>query len=101
MGEPGNGIGENLTASIVYYLAGDPAAQAVAQSIATEFGGVQVAELPVPPPAEGGGVAGATVLVMLGSDAAGKTLAELSGGAAAATAPATVVPPPAIITQPG
>jgi hypothetical protein len=98
--EPGNATGGNLDTSIVYYVVGDAAAQAVAQSIANDLGGVQIAEMPTPRPAEGGSVETVTVLLMLGTDAAGRTLADLSagGGAAGGT---TVVPPPAIITQPG
>ena len=99
LGEPGNATGGGLDASIVYFVAGDVAAQAVAQSIANDLGGVQIAEMPTPRPAEGGSVETVTVLVMLGTDTAGRTIADLSGaGAAAGT---TVVPPPAIITQPG
>ncbi len=99
VGEPGNGTGGGLDASIVYYVPGDAAAQAVAQSIANDLGGVQVAEMPTPRPAEGGGVETVTVLLLLGTDAAGRTLADLS--AAGAAAGTTIVPPPAIITQPG
>ena len=79
VGEPGNATGGGLDVSLVYYVAGDAAAQAVAQSIATDLGGVQTAEMPTPPPAEGGGVGTATVLVMLGTDTAGRTIADLSG----------------------
>lgn len=109
IGEPGDSTGGELDASIVYYVPGDAAAQAVAQSIATDLGGAEIAEMPDPRPAEGGDVADATVLVMLGLDAADQTLAELSGGATGATGGTgatdgttadTVVPPPAIITQP-
>ena len=99
VGEPGNATGGGLDTSLVYYVAGDAAAQAVAQSIANDLGGVQVAEMPTPRPAEGGGVETVTVLLMLGVDAAGRTLADLS--AAGAATGTTIVPPPAIITQPG
>ena len=100
LGEPGNATGGGLDVSLVYYVAGDAAAQAVAQSIANDLGGVQAAEMPTPRPAEGGSVETATVLVMLGTDTAGRTIADLSGAGGGATG-ATVVPPPAIITQPG
>jgi len=96
VGEPGDSNGDPLPASVVYFAPGDPAAEAVARSIAAALGGVQTTEIPVPPPASGGGVAGATVLVMLGTDAAGKTLDELAGGGAAGGS--SVVPPPLIVT---
>ena len=41
LGEPGNATGGGLDVSLVYYVAGDAAAQAVAQSIANDLGGVQ------------------------------------------------------------
>ncbi|CAN5788795.1 MAG: LytR C-terminal domain-containing protein [Ilumatobacteraceae bacterium] len=100
--EPGNSTGDPIPASIVYYAPNDPAALAVAQTLAADLGGVQTAEIVDPRPAEGGAVAEATVLVMLGQDAAGRTLAELAGGAAAGetTVPGGgVVPPPEIVTS--
>jgi hypothetical protein len=100
VGEPANSTGDPLPESIVYFAPNDPAAQAVAASLAADLGGVQTAEIPEPRPAEGGGVAEATVLLMLGQDAAGKTLADLAGGAATGGAGgSTTVPPPAIVTS--
>ena len=87
MGEPGNNTtGTNLDASVVYYVAGDAAAQAVAQSVATAMGGIQVMEMPAEPPIDTG-LGTSTVLVMVGTDTAGKTLADLN--------PTTVTAPPA------
>ena len=99
--------GDPLPTSVIYYAADDPAAQAVAP----------LDRHPLRRRADGrdpGAAAGrrsptwptATVLVMLGQDAAGKTLAELAGGGAATgagTGTATTVAgggvaPPAIIT---
>lgn len=85
-GEPGNNTGPNLDASVVYYVAGDLAAQAVAQSVAADMGGIQVAEMPVPAPIDVD-LGTSTVLVMVGTDTAGKTLADLN--------PTTVTAPPA------
>jgi hypothetical protein len=86
-GEAGNNTtGTNLDATIVYYVAGDAAAQAVAQSVATDMGGVQVQEMPAEPPIDVG-LGTSTVLVMVGTDTAGKTLADLN--------PSTVTAPPA------
>jgi len=86
MGEPGNTNGGQLSASVVYYVAGDTAAQAVANTVAKDMGGISVEEMPTPPPFDGE-LGGATVLVMVGTDTAGKTLADL--------APQTAVSAPA------
>lgn len=102
VGEPGNSTGDPIPASVVYYVPNDPAALAVAQTLAADLGGVQTAEIVDPRPADGGAVAEATVLLMLGQDAAGRTLAELSAGGGAAGASTTVagaVPPPQIVTS--
>lgn len=86
MGEPGNNTsGTNLDASVVYYTVGDAAAQAVAATVAGDIGGVTIAEMPSPPPIDVG-LGTSTVLVMVGTDTANKTLADLS--------PASVTPPP-------
>ena len=53
-------------------------------SSAAEMGGVQTAAMPIPPPIEQGLGAG-TVLVMVGTDTAGKTLADLMAAGAATT----------------
>ena len=86
MGEPGNNTGTNLDTSVVYLLPGDSAAQAVAQSVATDMGGIVATDMPSPPPIDVG-LGTATVLVMVGTDTANKTLADLN--------PATVTPPSA------
>jgi hypothetical protein len=86
MGEAGNTTGAQLDTSVVYYAAGDVAAQAVAASVATDMGGLAVSEMPSPPPISTG-LGTATVLVMVGTDTANKTLADMN--------PATVAPPTA------
>lgn len=86
MGEPGNSTGTQLDTSTVYYVTGDVAAQAVAASVATDMGGVAVTDMPAPPPIDTG-LGTATVLVMVGTDTANKTLADMN--------PASVAPPPA------
>lgn len=102
--DPVNASGPNLTASIVYYDTAQAAAEAVAQSVALDLGGVEVLELPTPAPTADGDLGDAGVLVLLGDDQAGKTLEEMApetdaGGVAApdvsdgdvpATAPADV-----------
>ena len=96
MGEPGDATGEDLATSIVYYLDGDANAQAVAGLVAADMGGLQTAAMPQPPPIEQGLGTG-TVLVMVGTDTAGKVLADLN--------PAGAVAPPAAVgaatTAPG
>ncbi|MFV0309387.1 MAG: LytR C-terminal domain-containing protein [Desertimonas sp.] len=83
---PGNTTGAQQEASTIHFLTGDAAAQAVAESIAADFGGVAVSAIPDQRPATGGDTATATVLVMLGTDAAGKSIAELSAATADTTA---------------
>lgn len=82
VGEPGDGTGADQDTSTVYFESGDAAAQAVAQSIAADLGGVPSAAMPATRPARNGDTDTATVLVMLGKDTAGKTLTELSGATA-------------------
>jgi hypothetical protein len=77
VGEPGNATGEQLSASVVYYVPADAAAQAVAQTLATDLGGVSVQPMPTTRPATAGNTGDATVLLMLGTDAANKSLSEL------------------------
>jgi len=74
---------EPLEESLVYYAAGGPAIQAVAQSVARDLGGVAVQPMPSPIPVEGGSIGTATVLVMMGNDTAGESPEDLAGSAAA------------------
>ncbi len=82
MVDPVNASGPNITESIVYYDESQAAAQAVADSVAFDLGGVDVLVLPTPAPTESGDIGDAGVLVLLGDDQAGKTLEELSGTSA-------------------
>ena len=61
------------------------AAEAVAQSVARDLGGVDVLTLPSPAPTESGDLGDAAVLVLLGDDQAGKTLEELAPASATET----------------
>ena len=81
MAEPVN-ASEKLDISKVLYNADDPNAKAVADSLATVLGGiVSVAQgIPVPV-ASGNWGADSGVVLMLGNDYAGKTLAEIAGAA--------------------
>ena len=76
-----------LTVSKVYYL---PGGEAVASSVGRSMGGVAVEPMPTPVPIknEKAGLGTATVLVMLGSDLAGKALPALAGDPTSTTTPA-------------
>ncbi len=86
VGSPTNAsssIGGRLELTVVYYDAGIPAAQAVAESIAAALGGVSsIAPVQTPAPTQTGSLDGAGVLIMLGLDKAGRTLAELAPASA-------------------
>lgn len=60
-----------LTTTVVYYV---PGFESAATMVADVLGGVQILPVPVPPPIEGGSLGEAVVLVMLGTDLAGKLL---------------------------
>jgi hypothetical protein len=79
----------NLAVTQVYYVAGDPAALAVAQSVQAVLGGgaVELLELSLPAPTQSGDVGDAGVLVLMGNDVADKSLEELQGLAPATTEP--------------
>jgi hypothetical protein len=66
-----------LEQSIVYFDGSVASAQAVAESVAIVMGGLTVEAVPTPVPTDGATLAGAGVLVMLGTNQAGKPLAEL------------------------
>jgi len=75
-----------LSVSKVFYNADDPAAKPVAESLATLFGGIVVEPSGLPVPAgEGKWAEGSGVILMLGDDFAGKTLAQIGGQPATGT----------------
>jgi hypothetical protein len=88
MAEATNSTQSGLSASIVQYDPSIAAAQAVAESVARSMGGLTVETVATPPPVEGGSLDGAGVLVLLGTDEADKTIAQLSAPVA------TVAPAP-------
>jgi hypothetical protein len=84
MGVPANGATKEAATKIQYKDA-DPAAQAVAQSLAALMAVPSTAVEVMPTPvllADPAALADATVLVLLGDDKAGKTLAQMTGAAA-------------------
>jgi hypothetical protein len=85
MGEATNSTQSGLTASIVQYDPTIAAAQAVAESVARSMGGLTVEVVPTPAPVEGGSLNGAGVVVLLGTDEADKTIAQLSAPTASVT----------------
>jgi hypothetical protein len=75
-----------LDVSRIYYNTANAQALAVATSVGSLTGITDIAEMPSPPPVEGGTLqAGVDVLVMLGSDKAGKTLEQMSAPEGAVT----------------
>lgn len=83
----------SLDESVIYFEPSVPASQDVANSLATVLGGVNtVAPMPDPPPTRDGNLNDADVLLMLGDDIAGKTLAELNPTANAPASPVTNPP---------
>jgi hypothetical protein len=97
MGEPTNkaaSVGQ-LDATVLYFDAAVPNAEAVAGSVARSLGGVDsISTVAVPAPTESGELGGAGVLVMLGIDKAGKTLDELTGATTADTTATGETAPP-------
>lgn len=69
------------TVTVVYYLLGSEAAAA---EVAKELGGVATSPMPTPIPTETGSLGEASVLVLLGTDLAGKPLSIIAGAAPAA-----------------
>ncbi len=86
MVDPPTNATTQLADSVVYYDPAVAAAQAVAGSVATSMGGLEVVSVPTPVPVTDGNLNGAGVLVMLGTAEADKTLEELT---AVAATPAT------------
>ena len=74
------------TVTVVYYLLGSETAAA---QVAQELGGVATSPIPTPIPTETGSLGEASVLVLLGTDLAGKPLAIIASGAGAAPAVVT------------
>jgi hypothetical protein len=86
----------NQDTSVIYYVAEQTGAQAVAESLNDVLGGdLSVAPLTGDPPTEDGDLRGAGVLLMLGIDKAGKTLAELNPSLAEGGGATEVTNPPA------
>ncbi len=86
MGTPVNGSAKEA-ATKIQYKSGDTTAQQVAQSIAVLMGVAAPIEVMPTPVAlsDPTALGDATVLVLLGDDKAGKTLAQMTGAAATAT----------------
>jgi hypothetical protein len=88
MATPTNAAGAEakLATSKVYFL---PGGELVAASVAKSMGGVAFSALPTPVPVKGeaAGIGEATVVVMLGSDLAGKALPALAGDPVSTTVP--------------
>jgi hypothetical protein len=88
LAEPTDASGADTDTTVVYFVRSAPGARETAQSVARDLGGVRARRMPAEIPVSGGDIGDATVLVMLGTDAAGKTLAELNPTQVTAPAPA-------------
>lgn len=81
--------------SVIYYDPTVVAAQSVAESLSRVLGGVAtIAPVPETPPTSDGSLNGAGVLLMLGNDKAGKTLAELAPDVVTSDGATVVTNPP-------
>jgi len=89
MGTATNATSGQQAASTVHYDATIAAAQAVAESVASVMGGLEVSTVPDPVPVDGGTLDGAGVLVLLGTDEADQSLDDLQE----ANAPTVTAPP--------
>jgi LytR cell envelope-related transcriptional attenuator len=87
-GEPTDATGGNLDRSVVYFVRGVNGAKETADSVARDMGGLRVRPIPAEPPIAGE-LGNAGVLVMLGTDTADKTLAELNPTSVTAPPPAS------------
>lgn len=85
--------GANLADTVVYFAADLPAAEAVAGSVARDLGGVDALPLPTPAPVAGEDIGAATVLVMLGTNEANKSIEDLSAATATPEAPPSAASP--------
>lgn len=90
MGSPVNATGPNIDDSIIYYDPTVAASLDVANSVARDLGGVSVLTVVSPAPTESGDLGDAAVLVLLGNNEAGKSVAELTAEAADAADEAAV-----------
>ena len=74
-----NATGPRLEQSIIYYLESNPKALGVARLLAAQIPTAQTLPMPQPPPLDRP-LNTATVALLLGRDAAGRSLAELQTG---------------------
>jgi hypothetical protein len=87
-GEATDATGGNLDRSVVYFVRGVNGARETADSVARDMGGLRVRPIPAEAPISGE-LGNAGVLVMLGTDTADKTLAELNQTSVTAPPPAS------------
>lgn len=92
--DPVNATGPNISATIVYFDAAQASAEAVANSVARDLGGVDVLPVPTPAPTTSSDLSGAGVLVLLGDDQAGRSIEELSGASNEAVETGVAAPDP-------
>ncbi|MFT3852468.1 MAG: LytR C-terminal domain-containing protein [Ilumatobacteraceae bacterium] len=89
-GKATDATGAKLDTTAVYYVATDPAAQAVAATVARSMGVGEAVAMPSPIPVTGGKLDdGVGVLVLLGKDKAGKSLTSMTTSSVAAATPSS------------
>ena len=80
MDDPTDATGPDVADSVVYFDPAVASAEAVANTLASDLGGLDVLEAGESVPVADGDLGGAGVLLVLGENEAGKTIAELSEG---------------------
>ena len=92
--DPTNGTASpKLDVSKILYNAADPNGLPVANALSVTLGGIVVEQAPAAPPTkEGAFAAGSAVILLLGNDLAGKTIAQIQGAGTAATTTPTTQP---------
>ncbi len=80
--DPTDASGSAVETSLVYFDAAIPGAEDIANSVARDLGGLEVAPVATPAPTENGDLGDAGVLVVLGDAEAGRSIEELSGAPA-------------------
>ena len=82
-GKATNATGARVAATAVYYDPVNPSGKPVADTVGRALGGVVPQPLPAAIPIDGGTLdTGVGVLILLGNDKAGKTIAQMSGASA-------------------
>lgn len=91
MADPTN-ASQTVDESVIYFDPSIAAAQQVAQSVASVLGGLEVGQVPTPPPVQDASIGDAGVLVLLGNNEADKTLEQIAEETAVSAIPTATSP---------